>query len=137
MNLKLAMLSLALLLPVTSFAGNDLVGKWATPCTQANPQGTASVLTHNEFKADLSLVSQNFVFANATCSGALVRQDAIIATYAVNGNTIQLNANHQGHAFEIVGNFSISGDTLTIVPTKTTVDGQAAPSAPAAIMKRM
>jgi hypothetical protein len=130
-------MAFAALLPLSSFAQgpSDILGKWATQCISSGPgQFSTSV---NEFRADMTATSDVQYFSNPACSGAPTGHDLLNASYSFDGSKLVVNAAVQGHSLTMEAFITFIGDSMRVMPSKLTIDGQDQAPGAATTMKRV
>ena len=127
---KFYFLSLMILLSslLSQASPNELVGKWAAPCHQANDDATEFTSTLNEFKVDGTIEAGNLVFGDSQCLGPVIGSEPKdIATYTATQNTLKLSGEFDGHTFQITANYKIVGNLLTWFNIIQVIDGRRQP----------
>ena len=106
-------------------APSDLVGKWATPCYLGNPAGTEYTQTQNEFAANGTLKSIDYVYSDAKCAGAVRRpMNEMKGTYQATANSIRLSVIQDRRNYEMTANYEIKGDFLKLTHTQLWINGK-------------
>jgi hypothetical protein len=114
-----------LMVSLNAFAGpSDLVGKWMGSCAEIDGGHTISAM---EFRADGTGSSQNQFFSDATCSNPVGAMDFPL-TYQADGTSFVANVQADPSMLIVLkGNYTVSGDILTLTPTEASVNGQPQP----------
>ena len=121
------MLVAALLMAASAFAGTEaLVGKWAAPCAQANPEGTEFSVSVTELKADGTAVATDTIYSDNQCTGAVKSvTPSSTATYVATDTSLTITFKDGSHTVEVLADYKLNGtDAMTLTLKKVLVDGQ-------------
>lgn len=122
--LRNTMMIAVLLFSANVFAdASQLIGKWAAPCSQANPQGTEYSVSVTEFKTDGTAVAVDTLYADSKCAGSATgATPPSVATYTATDTTITLTFKNT-QTYVLVIDYKINGNTADLTIKQITVDG--------------
>ncbi len=101
-----------------------LLGKWKSACTQYNQQGTEFADGVTEVKADGTAISTHTIYADNKCAGSVISTPpAPPATYTATDTVMTVKFLSNGYNVEVLLDYVVSGNTLTLTIKKVLVDG--------------